>query len=47
MHIDVVHVKIDDLLDWWKNEEQEFKHLSRIARHVLCVPATVENLFTE
>jgi hypothetical protein len=39
MHIDARHIKLKDLLDWWKNQEKEFKHLS-IARHVLCVPAT-------
>jgi hypothetical protein len=39
LHIDAGHVKINDLLDWWKNQ-QEFKHLSRIPRHVHCVPAT-------
>jgi hypothetical protein len=40
MHIEAGHVKLNDLLDWWKNQEKEFKHLSRIARHVLSVPAT-------
>jgi hypothetical protein len=35
MHIDAGHVKINDLLYWWKTQEKEFKHLSRIARHVL------------
>jgi hypothetical protein len=35
MHIDAGHVKINDLLDWWKTQEKEFKHLSRIAKHVL------------
>jgi hypothetical protein len=33
-------IKLNDLLDWWKCQEREFKHLSRIARHVLRVPAT-------
>jgi hypothetical protein len=37
MHIDAGIVKLNDLVDWWKNQEKEFKHPSR---HVLCVPAT-------
>jgi hypothetical protein len=40
MHVDAGHVKFNDLLDWCKGQEKEFKHLSRIDRHVLCVPAT-------
>jgi uncharacterized protein HemY len=34
MRIDAGHVKLNDLLDWWKTQEKELKHLPRISRHV-------------
>jgi hypothetical protein len=37
MHINVGHVDLSDFFDWWKNHE-EFRHLSRVARNILCVP---------
>jgi hypothetical protein len=40
MHIDVGHVDLNDLLYWWKNHEDEFSCLSRVATNVLYVPAT-------
>jgi hypothetical protein len=40
MHIDARHVGLNDLLGWWKNHEEEFRYLSRTARHVLCALAT-------
>jgi hypothetical protein len=40
VHIDVGHVDLNDLLDWWKKYEEEFRYLSRVSRNVLCVPGT-------
>lgn len=39
-----------DLLQWWKNHQNEYPILAAIARDILCVPATsvpVERLFSE
>jgi hypothetical protein len=35
MHINVSHIDLNDLLDWWKNHEEKFKYLSRVATNVL------------
>jgi hypothetical protein len=40
MHINMGRVDLNDLLNWWKNYEDEFSCLSRVARNVLGVPAT-------
>lgn len=40
MHINVSQANLSDLLDWWKNHEEEFSYLSKVARNVLCMPAT-------
>jgi hypothetical protein len=42
MHINGYHTDLKDLLDWWKDHEDEFSCLSRAAGNVLCVPSTSE-----
>jgi hypothetical protein len=40
VYINVGLIGLNDLLDWWRNREEEFRCLSRLAENILCEPAT-------